>query len=362
MGHSMSSALSACHKIMPEAHTEITNGEDGVTQPIMEEAPKLGLRIFSNPCAASDGGALCARFLEQGNEVIATELERVKGWDCLRARYERGAKERAGVLYTKGPSATQTQTVQPKMQWPDGYRSNSSRRFWRAKIISQDSDGRGGFQEHCCMIVVANAVEDRTHANVEMDLKDSADCASYCSRFNLQLGKMFGDSGGVPGVKVCAPVGCEVIKSSSATFAAPGEAITIIPYPFPDVKKFLFDGSEDFLELPQAFFHHASWLSNGRELVCDLQGVEDDDSNIVLIDPCIIRAPQATVGNLLSTLAAGVAQKENVPQVVATGADISSERFDALHPRCSQMCKSFDPFRRSSAGRKHCGLDVSCMR
>jgi len=338
----------------PETHTELIQGEDAV-MPI-EEAPKLGLRVFSNPCGDSDGGSLCARFLNLGNEVIACEFEKVKGWDALRARYERSAKERAGVLYTKGPTATQT-TAQPKMQWPEGYRFNTPRRFWRAKVISQDV--QGGFQEHSCMIVVSNSPEDRSQENVQMDLKDSADVASYACRFNQQLNTMAGEQGGVPAVKVCAPVGCEVIKSSNPQFASPGEYITVIPYPFNDIKKFLFDGSEDFLEVPQAFFHHASWLSSSRELICDIQGIEDEDGNVVLIDPCVVRAPQATVGDLLTTLVAN--QKENIPQVPS--ADISSDRFDALHPRCSQLCKAFDPYRRSCGGKmKNCGLNITCMR
>lgn len=209
------------------------------------------------------------------------------------------------------------------------------------------------------MLVIANAPEERTQANIELDLKDSQDVASYASRFNKQLCSLFGDHGGVPGVRVCAPVGCEVIKSSSPQFASPGECITIIPYPFPDIKKFLFDGSEDFLEVPQAFFHHAAWLSSSHEFICDLQGIEDDDGNVVLIDPCVIRAPKATVGDLLSTLAPGKSQKENVSP---ESADVSgSDRFEALHPRCSQLCKAFDPHRRSASCRRHCGLNIiSC--
>jgi len=355
MGNTVSSALATCHKVMGESHTELTS-DDTAQQPMMEDAPKLGLRIFSNPCADADGGALCARFLALGGEVIATELEKVPGWDPLRARFERSAKERAGVLYTKGPSATQT-GMAPKHQFPDGYRFNNPRRYWRTKIICQDQ--HGGFQEHCCMLVIANAAEDRTHANVELDLKDSSDVAHYASRFNKQLQKTFGEAGGVPSVQVCAPVGCEVIKSSSQQFASPGEAITIIPYPFPDIKKYIFDGSEDFLEVPQAFFHHANWLSNGGEFISDLQGIEDDDNNVILVDPCLIRTPKPSVGDLLSTLVApSVSQKENVPQVAA---DVSSDRFDALHPRCSQLCKVFDPHRRSAAGKRGaCGLDFKC--
>lgn len=210
------------------------------------------------------------------------------------------------------------------------------------------------------MLVVATSPADRTHENVEIDLKDSADVASYASRFNHQLQNIFGESGGaVPGVMVCGAVGCEIIKSSSSQFASPGEAIMIIPWPFPEIKKFMFDGSEDFLEVPQAFFHHAAWLSNSHEFVCDLQGIEDDDNNVILVDPCVIRAAKPTVGNLLSTLATSMSQKEkeNVPQHVS--ADISTDRFDALHPRCSQLCKAFDPHRRSAV-KRHCGLHIGC--
>jgi hypothetical protein len=367
MGNSASTAFASCHKIVHNEYetTELHNHHHGYGEvhvegsavaPMVEESPKLGLRIFSNPCGESDGGALCARFLQTGTEIIVDELEKVKGWDCLRARYERSAKERAGVLYAH-PTASQTQGP-PKMQWPEGYRFSTTRRFWRAKVHCQDRSG--AFQEHLCMLVVASNPEDRTHANIEIDLKDSADVASYASRFNKQLRTTFGDNGGaIPGVMVCGSVGCEVIKSSSSKFASPGEAITIIPYPFPEVKKFLFDGSEDFLEVPQAFFHHAAWLSNSHEFICDLQGVEDDENSIVLVDPCVVRAAKPTVGNLLSALATTVAktEKENVPQEVS--ADISSDRFDALHPRCSQLCKVFDPHRRSCV-KRHCGLNLSC--
>jgi len=353
MGATVSTALTSCHKIVGnnDFHTEVVHGaEDGAVQPAIEDSPKLGLRIFSTPCSDSDGGSLCARFLNLGNEVIATELEKVSGWDGMRARCERSTKERAGVLY----QSSMQSSAPPRMQWPDGYRFNASRRFWRTKLISQD--GSGGFQEHSCMLVIASAPEDRTASNVELDLKDSVDVASYASRFNKQLSKQFGEGGGVPGVMVCAPVGCEVIKSSNQQFASPGEAVTIIPYPFPTISKYLFDGSEDFLEIPQAFFHHAAWLSNSNEFVCDLQGVEDDDGNVILVDPCVIRAPKATVGDLLGTLAPSVTQKENVPLAPTD----NSERFDVLHPRCSQLCKAFDPHRRSANCKRHCGLNISC--
>lgn len=375
MGVQASTAFASCHKIMNNdvhnyetaAEFHAAHGEDlhnpmrsAAACPVPpEDSPKLGVRIFANPCVDSDGGALCARFLTAGSEILVGELQQIKGWDCLRARFERSAKERAGIQHTQAP--LQSHSAQPRMQWPEGYRFNTTRRFWRAKVRCQD--GRGGFEEHLCMLIVADRPEDRTHANVEKDLKDSADVASYATRFNQQLRKIFGENGGnVPGVRVCGAVGCEIIKSSSMQFASPGEALTIIPYPFPDVKKFLLDGSEDFLEVPQAFFHHAAWLSGSHEIVCDLQGIEDDDSNIILVDPVVIRAPKATVGNLLTAMATTVVQnhadKENHPEAQVAG-DVSAARFDALHPRCSQLCKVFDPHRRSACKRA-CGLNISC--
>jgi hypothetical protein len=360
MGQVVSNALADCHKSPAnEPDTEFARrgmapedaAHDTAAMPIVE-LPKLGLRVFADPCQElmEEDGAICAPFLTLGKEVIATELEKVKGWDALRARFERSAKERAGVRYSQEKGAT------AKLQWPEGYRFTAARRFWRAKIISQDDHGMP--QESICMLVVANAPEDRTIDNVELDLQDSADTARYCARYNQQLKRCFGESNGVPGVRVCAPVGCEVIKSNNTQFASSGEAVTILPYPFPEVKKFVFDGSEDFLEIPQAFFHHAVWLSGGRENVCDIQGIEDDDSNVLLIDPCIIRTAKPTVTDLLSTIAAGGQSNGKIGGPEVEGP--SGERFDMLHPRCSQLCKVFDPNRRSAARGRHCGLNIAC--
>jgi hypothetical protein len=287
-----------------------------------------------------------------GLEIIATELEKVKGWDTLRARFERSAKEQAGVLYTKGPVGNDTH-MQPQHQWPEGYRFSAGRRFWRAKIISH-GEGPDDYQEHVCMLMIANDPGDRTIANIELDLQDSVDTSHYCARFNQQIQKSFGEIGSMPGLRVCGPVGCEVIKSSNTQFANPGEAVMLIPFPFPEVKKFIFDGSEDFLEIPQALFHHAAFLSGGREFLCDLQGVEDDESNVLLVDPCILRSPKPGVTDLLTTLAKG-AQPGGGAEVDGC----SPQRFDMLHPRCSQLCKAFDPNRRSAAKGRHCGLHIT---
>lgn len=356
MGQVVTSVLADCHKnasIRDAEHSNIDLREAAPENAPIIEAPRLGLRIFADPCQESsvdEGGAICAPFLACGMEIMATELEKVKGWDTLRARYERSAKERAGVLYTNGPVGTKM-VGQSQMQWPDSYRFNSARRFWRAKIVCQA--GPQSFQEHVCMLVVANDPADRTLAKVELDLQDSADTAHYCARFNQQIQRSFGQVGSVPGVRVCGPVGCEIIKSSNTEFANAGEAVMIIPFPFPEVKKFVFDGSEDFLEIPQAFFHHAAFLSGGRDFLCDLQGIEDDDSNVLLLDPCILRSPKPGVADVLTTLAKGAPVKDSEADAC------SQQRFDMLHPQCSQLCKAFDPNRRSAAKGRHCGLNIT---
>jgi hypothetical protein len=361
MGQVVSNALAECHKVASirdaeHGHIDLREAAQEDATPMME-APKLGLRIFADPCqegSVDEGGAICAPFLACGIEIIATELEKVKGWDALRARFERSAKERAGVLYTKGPVGNKSSAAS-QLQWPEGYRFSAPRRFWRAKIVSQ-VHGSDAYQEHICMLVVANDPADRTISNVELDLQDSVDTSHYCARFNQQLQRSFGEVGSMPGLRVCGPVGCEIIKSNNPQFASAGEAVMIIPYPFPEVKKFVFDGSEDFLEIPQAFFHHAAFVSGGREFLCDLQGMEDDESNVLLVDPCILRSPKPGVADLLTTLAKGLPDNNGKDGEVV---GCCPQRFDALHPRCSQLCKAFDPNRRTAAKGRHCGLNIA---
>merc|ERR1712190_650383 len=135
----------------------------------------------------------------------------------------------------------------------------------------------------------------------------------------------------------------------------PGEAVSVVAYPSALVKKFVFEGGEDFLELPQAFFHYVTWLSGGRELVGDIQGVQDDQ-DVLIVDPVVLRSTQPGIGDLLGVIASG-AQGGQAVDVQGP----SEERFQTWHPRCGQLCKAFDPQRRSCHDRKACGLSLpSC--
>merc|ERR1712190_521093 len=90
----------------------------------------------------------------------------------------------------------------------------------------------------------------------------------------------------------------------------PGEAVSVVAYPSALVKKFVFEGGEDFLELPQAFFHYVAWLSGGREFVGDIQGVQDDH-DVLIVDPVVLRASKPTIGNIIGAVAATVTAGEN---------------------------------------------------
>lgn len=121
---------------------------------------------------------------------------------------------------------------------------------------------------------------------------------------------------------------------------------TLTPYQFDEVDKFVFEGNEKFHELPQTFFHYVAWISGGKEMVCDLQGSLSDEGELTLIDPVLIRAGTNGVWDRITC--APPNSKMPLPPL-----------FDVLHPRCGQMCKSFDPSRAVKARRIGCG-QLSC--
>eukprot|EP00931_Biecheleriopsis_adriatica_P014114 TRINITY_DN11575_c1_g1_i1.p1 TRINITY_DN11575_c1_g1~~TRINITY_DN11575_c1_g1_i1.p1 ORF type:complete len:338 (-),score=56.78 TRINITY_DN11575_c1_g1_i1:88-1101(-) len=253
-----------------------------------------------------------------------------------------------------------------RAKWPDDYRFQSIRRSWRALV----AQGLSGHQ--ACVLQMASNQEERTSACVSLDLEDAKTAASYAHRFNLynsqhamQTG-MAGDDP-LPRIKVAAPVSCRILKSSLPALIPVGAYCTLTPYAEKEVKKFVFDGSEDFLEMAQAFFHHAAFSSGGKELVCDIQGVEEEDGSLLLIDPCVLHAAKTSVGGLIKgAVANATAEKQAQDQQASLSCMVpdvpsSADHFDALHPRCAQLCKAFDPQRKSVTRKLGvCGIDVTC--
>jgi hypothetical protein len=235
------------------------------------------------------------------------------------------------------------------LTWPSGVRWTTPQLYLRVKI-----NGRW------FVLQVAANPEHRTMEHVKALVEDSKDAAAYAHRFNAQLARMEGiapdlDNGmyddSMPQLRVCAPVGCSVLLPGMlSNLLVPGNVVVLTPFPAVEIRKFVFDGTEDFLELPQAFFHYVAWLSGGGEFVYDLQGLESDDGDVFLIDPCMMKAFRPSVAKMFAPVATDPFDDSSGP---------SQERFDMLHPRCGQLCKGFDPQRKGVKARHVCGMGVN---
>lgn len=326
----MGSVLSECSKVMTL--------EDLPSDADVKPGPRLVLRIASAPIDEHLGAHVLP--FGAGDEVAVVSLEQVQAWEPLRWRFERSARERA--------QSVSTDRVQ---RWPDTPRCSLPRRCWRAHVLG--ADGTGGFFQHYCMLQVIDSKKDRKMENLRLDMEDATDAASHAHRFNMHLARVAGADAAtaddLPSVKVAVPVACFVIGGHSTDVAAPGESLLLLPYAAPQVDKFLFDGSQEFQELPQAFFHYTACQTGGAHYVCDIQGAEDDGS-FVIVDPMLLRAPKPGISDLMGA-AFG---KGGAP---ASGPN--EQLFDQLHPRCGALCKAFDPSRKNAHQRRVCGMNTS---
>lgn len=197
--------------------------------------------------------------------------------------------------------------------------------------------------------------------NVDLDIADAADTASYAHNFNnyqQQRLKTLGDaqpSGeAFPKVLVAAPIGCQVIKSNYPAMIPVGSFCTLAPYSATEVFKYIFDGTEDFFEILQVFFHHAAFSASGKQLICDVQGVDTSKGDLLLVDPCVLRESMPSLSTVVGTV---TQQAQSQPSATADCA----RRFDRLHPRCSQICHEFDPQRKSAKRNLGCcGVNATC--
>mmetsp|Transcript_23399 Transcript_23399/g.66211 ORF Transcript_23399/g.66211 Transcript_23399/m.66211 type:complete len:328 (+) Transcript_23399:94-1077(+) len=282
------------------------------------------IRVDASPIRASMGTLM--HDFKLTDELVVESIELVPGLEPLGWRHER-----------EGGTGCA----------PRGPRSCLAMRYVRARINGQ-----------WVLLGVATASEQRTMENVMQAIEDSKDTASYAHSFNAHTmhstmgDESHGDASEAPQLRVCVPVGCRVLSSAIPQFAHPGAVVLLFPFSGREVVKFVFDGRVDFNELPQAFFHHAVWMSGGQEMVHDIQGVEADDGNFLLVDPCVMRTPKLAISTAMKSVATGGATDLGGPP---------PECFDQLHPRCGQLCKGFDPTRRGAKARRMCGLSVpSC--
>jgi len=281
------------------------------------------LRVDAAPLR--DGTGVHPSSFRLTDEVTLESVELVKAWAPLSWRYDTASKAQRGDY--KG-----------SFSWPTGDRFSLPQISMRARV-----EGTG---KQVLLQVLASPSE-QTMERVVANMADSKDVAYHAEHFN----KFTASSPHAPGfghecpkVKVCAPVGCRVLDSRMPQLARKGSVVTIIDYPASEVEKFVFDGKEEFKEIPQSFFHHVAWSTGGSSMVFDLQGTENEDGDVLLVDPCVLRAPQVGVTDLVSA-AAGQA-----------GDSPDDQMFDVVHRSCGQLCKGFDPTRRGAKVRRMCGM------
>lgn len=293
-----------------------------------DEAPRLTLRVHNSPIQPSLGAMVSG--LKPGDELEVYDFRTPRGLDTLRLRY-------ADLQNLPGGK------VNP--EWPLTYRFTVFRRAWQVDMVDRKTKAIKK-----CVLQMAAEPNERSRLNVDRDVEDSKKAAAYAHKFNMQqLGEDqqldVKDDDNVSGVKIAAPAGCEIVNSSFPAMFALGDYCTLTPYSEDEVEKYVFSGHEKFLDLPQAFFHYVAWLSNGKELLCDLQGYHDDEGNLMLMDPAVIRGGA-----------------ENAKEVVCGPAGMPKgglpSMFDDLHPRCGQACRVFDP-QRTAKGR-HAGCGQIC--
>ncbi|CAE8583408.1 unnamed protein product [Polarella glacialis] len=268
--------------------------------------------------------------LKVGDELLVSKLDTPRGLEPLSFRYRQDVRSR----------------------WPDEHRFQASRRSWQVPVATS----RWPQGQQVCVLQMASRLEERSQEFVEEDLEDANSAASYAHRFNLYHRQRAIEAGlsseeALPIVKVAAPAACRVVKSTYPALIPVGSVCTLVVYPYNEVRKFVFDGSEDFLELPQAFFHHAAFSSGGKQLVCDIQGMEEDDGSLLIIDPCVLRPEMMTVADLVVGAVGpkGKGEQDAAGCLGPIGSQTPSavEHFDALHPKCAQLCKAFDAQRKS---------------
>lgn len=318
MGASLSHVLDTCTNVWDQTCVE---DRIGSVEGIAGQNLHIKLRVDASPIRESMGTLM--HNLKITDEFVIEAIELHPSLEILSWRHE----------------AVRTDN----RVWPGGPRCEVGMRYVRAKVNGQ-----------WVIMGVPAAPDFRSMERALQEIDDAKALASYAHSFNAHLMKTSGqsemsDEYEGPRMRVCVPVGCRVLCSAVPQFAHPGAVVTLIPYPATEITKFVFNGQEDFSELPQAFFHYMVWMSGGRESGFDLQGVETEDGDFLLIDPVMVRAPSVGITEIGKTIIEG----QN-PE----GVGPSQESFDALHPRCGPTCKTFDPHRRGVKARKMCGLDV----
>lgn len=291
----------------------------------------LKLRALHGPVGASDGAALSG--IQEGEEVELSDIVAGPEVEVLSWRYSEKQGGRNSVASTKRPEKM-SKDAEDLPPWPEQRCFVVHHRFWRVSLI--DKPGCFG------ILQMASNPGERTVENLEVDIEASASTAAYAHKFNTQqAAEQKHDP--PPAIRVAAPIGCQIVDSDFSSMFSVGDAVVLYVLPrVQAIHKYVFSASDEYLDLPQAFFHFVAVISGGRELAYDLQGVQDESGDLLIVNPAIMKAQ-------------GKSSKQEVPVcgplLAAGSSELEFGHFQALHQRCSPLCKVFDPHRTVRLGR-----------
>eukprot|EP00811_Abedinium_folium_P001161 NODE_11062_length_1310_cov_11.225697.p1 GENE.NODE_11062_length_1310_cov_11.225697~~NODE_11062_length_1310_cov_11.225697.p1 ORF type:complete len:328 (-),score=41.06 NODE_11062_length_1310_cov_11.225697:252-1235(-) len=318
-------------------------------------APPVCLRVVSVP-AIDDGCDARVLCHEVDQELSLKSLDTLAGLNVLRERFERSTLNANNAGTTEHDAMNFAEMSKKKIRWPETSRFSCPRRFWQVAVDIHD-EASGRFRVEHAVLEVASYSRDRTMDYCDAAMKETSEVASYATLFNMRLRKVEGEEGGMswPKVHVAMPHVCEVLGSSVPQLMGAGDHCLLWAYPSDHVTKYVFEGLEPFLEVPQAFFHYVACLSGGQEMACDLQGCTDENGDFLMVDPCMLRTTRLTFGTMLSSIwvSSRDEQKRRHQQSRINW-------FGSLHPTCGTLCHAFDPNRnpcaRSIFQAGFCGL------
>jgi len=340
------SSLVRCHQWEPE---------DRFIQKMLKRSKEEGgprLQLLRTIAPTELSGA--ARSIFPAHEKVANlwieRVESVKGWAPLQYRYSDSPRDAP-----EGPDAGAT--ASPPSRFRPHMPAGSSdpgvpRRSWRVLAASENASGQR--REQWCMLLVAEDVRDRCAELLARDIGEARLLASHADAFNEHVLQASTGSATVhesPRITVCMPTAFRVVQSPVPQFFAPGQHVLLLPYAAPEVSKFVYNGSESFLELPQAFYHFVAWESGGQSPFIDLQGVEDEDGSVLLVHACM--PGQTESDGILGAISL-------FPATTAGDDETSAALFDRLHPHCGPLCKTFDAERRIRHRTGNCGIPTAC--
>lgn len=290
----------------------------------------LKLRVLHTPVGQSEGSALVGGF-NVSDTVELFDLSSGKEVEVLTWRYSEALRNARPSNGSRPAMSKEDVDLPP---WPAQRCFSMHHRFWKVSLPSKP--GCFGILQ-----MTSNPTE-RSLESLEQDTEASATLAAYASKFNTQQASEHANDA-PPAIKVVAPLGCQIIDSNFSSMFAVNDAVVLYVLPcVKNVEKFLFNGADKYVDVPQSFFHFVALASGGRELAYDLQGIQDSAGDIFLVDPAILNVRGKK----------GASEVPMCGQLIGGGSEaLEWSHFQALHPRCSPLCKVFDPHRAVRLGR-----------